>query len=186
VNQSYQQFIEEVDRLASRLSARYARHLVCRAGCSGCCHHHLSVFSVEAAAVSDAVKALPDETRRRVAEQACQVEEAERRGTDIACPLLVDERCAIYESRPLICRTQGLPLMYEAADGEQEVDFCPLNFTAPNAVDDLDEAQLVPLDALNLKLALINLQYCHENGIEPAHASERHKMSDVIAQTTRT
>lgn len=184
MEQTYQQFIEEVDALADRLSAHYSKHLVCRAGCSGCCQHHLSVFDVEAAVIAAAVSALPGETRRRIEQQAREVEEREQRGEAVACPLLVDDHCSIYESRPLICRTQGLPLLYEADDGEQEVDFCPLNFTAPEATEDLDEARLVPLDALNLKLALINLRYCQENGIDQAHIGERHKMSEIIARTT--
>ncbi len=94
--------------------------------------------------------------------------------------MLVDDACAIYPSRPLICRTQGLPLLIEAEDGEQEVVFCPLNFTAPDAVDDLDEEHLVPLDAINLKLALINLQSCREKGIESEASGQRVTMSDII------
>lgn len=173
--------MEEVDALAERLSAHYSKHLVCRAGCSGCCQHHLSVFEVEATAIAAAVSGLPGETRLRIEQQARKVEEGEQRGEAVACPLLVDDRCSIYQSRPLICRTQGLPLLYEAADGEPEIDFCPLNFTAPDATDDLDEARLVPLDGLNLKLALINLRYCRENGIGQAHVGERHNMSEIIA-----
>ncbi len=94
--------------------------------------------------------------------------------------MLVDDRCAVYESRPLICRTQGLPLLIEAEDGEAEVDFCPLNFTAPDAVADLDETHLVPLDELNLKLALVNLQYCREQGIADDASGQRVPMANII------
>jgi hypothetical protein len=97
--------------------------------------------------------------------------------------LLVDDRCAVYESRPLICRTQGLPLLIEAEDGWQEVDFCPLNFTAPNAFDDLDDDHLAPLDALNLKLAIVNLQYCQENGVDREAIGERQKMSEIVLKS---
>ena len=165
VTESYLQLIEQVDKLAAKLSSRYAQHLLCRAGCSGCCHHHLSVFAVEADAVRLAVEALPESLRARLKEQAREVLELEAKDKAVACPMLVDDCCAIYESRPLICRTQGLPLLIAAEDGEAEVDFCPLNFTAENAVDDLDEDHLVPLDDLNLKLALANLQHCRQQGI---------------------
>jgi Fe-S-cluster containining protein len=169
-----------VDALTATLSARYSKHLVCRAGCSGCCHHHLSVFAVEAAALRETIAELSPEVRERIAEQSRKVDERELRGEAVACPLLVDDRCAVYQSRPLICRTQGLPLLLEAEDGTQEVDFCPLNFTAPDAVNDLEENQLVPLDALNLKLAVVNIQYCQENGIERADSGRRRKMSEII------
>lgn len=180
---AYHQFIRQVDELTAKLSARYSKHLVCRAGCSGCCHHHLSVFAVEAEEVRNAVEALTDETRARVEEQARNVIEREAKGEPVACPLLVDDRCSIYQSRPLICRTQGLPLLIEVEDGQPEVDFCPLNFTAPEAVDDLDEDHLVPLDALNLKLALVNLQYCRERGMDDAESGERLRMADIILES---
>lgn len=97
--------------------------------------------------------------------------------------MLIDDRCAIYESRPLICRTQGLPLLIEAEDGLAEVDFCPLNFTAENALDDLDEDHLVPLDDLNLKLALVNLQHCREQGISDEASGQRVPMAEIILQS---
>lgn len=131
VTESYRQLIEHVDKLTARLSSQYARHLVCRSGCSGCCRHHLSVFAVEAAAVRQAVDVLPEPLRQRLTQQAHKVLEMEAHGEPTACPMLVDDRCSIYAARPLICRTQGLPLLLEADDGEAEVDFCPLNFTAP-------------------------------------------------------
>jgi Fe-S-cluster containining protein len=180
---SYQQLIGEVDRLSAQLKARYGPHLLCRAGCSGCCHHHLSVFEVEAAAVRQAVRALPVETHKRVHQEARAVHEREARGEPVACPLLVDDRCAIYSARPLICRTQGLPLLIEAEDGSPEVDFCSLNFTAPGATDELDEDHLVPLDQLNLKLAMANLDHCRQAGIELSESGRRRAMSDLILES---
>src|SRR5262245_41766590 len=162
---SYKEFIEQVDRLAAKLQARYSTHLVCRAGCSGCCHHHLSVFAVEAEAARAAIEALPAPIRDRVEGQAREVIKREAQGVPAPCPLLVDDRCSIYQSRPLICRTQGLPLLMETEDGGQEVDFCPLNFTGDGALDDLDEDYLAPLDALNLRLALLNLEHCRAAGL---------------------
>ena len=126
------------------------------------------------------MQSLSDETLARIVTQAEAVKQREARDEPVACPMLVDEQCAIYQSRPLICRTQGLPLLIEAEDGEQEVDFCPLNFSAPDAVDDLEEEHLVPLDAINLQLAMVNLQACREKGIDP---SARVKMADIILES---
>ena len=180
---SYREFIEHVDRLTAKLQARYSKHLVCRAGCSGCCHHHLSVFAVEAEEARAAIEVLPVPIRARVEERAREVIKREAQGAPVACPLLIDNRCSIYESRPLICRTQGLPLLIEAEDGEQEVDFCPLNFTEPGAIDDLDEDHLAPLDALNLRLALLNLEHCRETGLGDEASGERVKMADIILRS---
>ena len=177
---SYRQFIEQVDRITAKLQARYSKHLVCRAGCAGCCRHHLSVFAVEAEEARAAIETLPTPIRARVEEQAREVIKHETQGEPVACPLLVNDRCSIYESRPLICRTQGLPLLMEAEDGGQEIDFCPLNFTEAGAVDDLDEDHLVPLEALNLRLALLNLDHCRETGLGDEASGERMKMADII------
>jgi uncharacterized protein len=185
VSDSYQQLIKQVDEVTAKLSARYAQHLVCRAGCSGCCHHHLSVFAVEAEAVREAIAGMPIEVRGIIETQAREVIKREADGQPVACPLLVENRCSIYETRPLICRTQGLPLLLEAEDGGQEVDFCPLNFTAPEALDDLDEDSLIPLDDLNLKLAIVNLQHCRENGIADDASGERVRMADILLQSAR-
>jgi Fe-S-cluster containining protein len=138
------------------------------------------VFAVEAEEARAAIEALPAPIRARVEEQAREVIKREARGEPVACPLLVDNRCSIYESRPLICRTQGLPLLIEAENGEREVDFCPLNFTEAGAVDDLDEDHLVPLDALNLRLALLNLEHCRKTGLGDEASGERTKMADII------
>ena len=128
--------------------------------------------------MKSAIKNLPDETKFRVASQAKIITEQESRGESVACPLLVDDQCSIYDSRPIICRTQGLPLLYEAEDGNSEVDFCPLNFTAENATDDLEEIHLVPLDALNLKLSIANLEFCQAHAIEP---NQRIKIADLCS-----
>lgn len=180
MSDAYEQLRDEVDRLARRLSDRYSIHLECRSGCSGCCRHHLSVFRVEADRIAHAIADLPEETRSAIEARAAEIELKEARGEEVSCPLLVEDRCSIYESRPLICRTQGLPLIYETDEEEQEVDFCPLNFTAPDALDDLDEEHLVPLDAINLRLAMINLDFCLKSGIDGELAGQRIKMNEII------
>lgn len=143
----------------------------------------MSVFAVEAAAIGEAVDALPETLRQRLAQQARDVLGMEARDEPTICPMLVDDRCSIYAARPLICRTQGLPLLLETDDGEAEVDFCPLNFTAEDAVADLDEAHLVPLDELNLKLALLNLQHCREKEIADDASGQRVPMAEIILQS---
>jgi uncharacterized protein len=179
----YEQLVQSVDALTTLLARRYASHLACRAGCSGCCQHHLSVFPVEARRIATALAELPTGLRTRIAQQAVEINESEARGEPVACPLLVDNRCAIYAARPLICRTQGLPLLFEVEDGAQEVDFCPLNFTTPEAQNDLDEEHLVPLDEVNTRLALANLQHCREAGIPDQDSGQRQRMSDIILQS---
>jgi Fe-S-cluster containining protein len=141
------------------------------------------VFAVEAENIRQVVEKLPGDKRTRVERQAREVIEREADGDAVACPLLVDDVCSIYESRPLICRTQGLPLLIEADDGRPEIDYCPLNFTDDGARDDLDEDHLVPLDELNLRLAMVNLHYCRDRGIGDAQSGERVKIADIVLES---
>jgi hypothetical protein len=68
-------------------------------------------------------------------------------------------------------------------DGSEEVDWCPLNFTSENALDDLDENHLLPLDELNARLALANLLHCRGNGIPDASSGDRVNIADIILDT---
>ena len=186
VNNSYRQLVDDVDRLTSALAARYARHLQCRAGCSGCCHHHLSVFRVEADTMRDAIDSLLPTTRVIVETQARNVLESEARGEDVSCPLLVDEKCSIYHNRPIICRTQGLPLLLKADDGVAEVDWCPLNFTDTGAELDLDEDHLVPLEKINLELAIVNLTYSRDSDVPNEASGQRFSVAQIILDAPRS
>jgi Fe-S-cluster containining protein len=178
----YTNLVADIDSLAARLTKRYRPHLVCRAGCSGCCGHDLSAFEVEADTVRTALQALPAELRQRLAKQAREVQERNAKGELVACPLLVNNRCLIYEARPIICRTQGLPLLYRAEDGNPEVDYCPLNFTQPGAKQDLDANHLLQLDEINFNLAITNLNYCRSLGLMPSESGKRKPMSAIILE----
>jgi Fe-S-cluster containining protein len=117
--------------------ARSPGAMQCRSGCSRCCHQRFGVFEVEAHRVRGALArlALRDPAlRERVRRQADDPTASHH------CALLVDDRCSVYDERPLICRTHGLPtrVREEAAEHEaaatknsrSSLQGCPLNFTA--------------------------------------------------------
>ena len=110
----------------------------CAQGCQQCCHVDLSVFEVEAAPVREALATLPPETRSRVRAQSGQTRH---------CAMLLDGLCAVYEQRPLICRSHGAAVLLE--DGQ--VEHCPLNFTGrPPA-----KSTVLRLAALNEPLSVM-------------------------------
>jgi Fe-S-cluster containining protein len=82
----------------------------CSAGCDYCCYHWVRATALEVFAVyqhirdtytADQISNLHDALRRYREEFFSHPQ-----GTHFAlgCPLLVDHRCSVYESRPLICR----------------------------------------------------------------------------------
>ena len=106
-----------VDADASKLAARHAERLQCRLGCKDCCVDELTVFEVEA------------ERIRRNHGTLLREGAPHPKG---ACAFLDgDGGCRIYEDRPFVCRTQGLPLLWfeETEEGEitESRDICPLN-----------------------------------------------------------
>jgi len=91
-----------------------------------------------------------------------------------ACPLLRDGLCVLYASRPVICRTHGLPLLLRL-DGEQRVDCCLKNFKNLHLAD-LPGSSLLDLERLNLVLASVNYVFSAARGIDPLH---RHALTEL-------
>lgn len=110
----------EVTRAARRLELLHEDRLHCRQGCSSCCVDDLTVFDVEADRI------------RLHHELLLATGIPHVRGM---CAFLDAEGgCRIYEERPYVCRTQGLPLRWLEARADLTVelrDICPLNDANP-------------------------------------------------------
>ena len=102
---------------AQELEVAHGHKAACGLGCTRCCLDDLTVFEIEAEAI-----------RRSHAELLSEGEP----GPAGACAFLnAAGGCRIYEQRPYVCRTQGLPLRWLEPDGEgggiEYRDICPLN-----------------------------------------------------------
>lgn len=108
-----------VDELVAALNVRHGARLQCRRGCSGCCVDELTVFEVEAA---------------RIRARYPEVLAASPHPPGACAMLDADGACRVYEARPYVCRTQGLPLRWvEERRGRvvERRDICPLNEPGP-------------------------------------------------------
>ncbi len=123
--------------------------LACQPGCTACCRQDLAVTVVEADAVFAWVRehgAAPQSASRTEVDDHSRFEEL---AYGEACAFLGEAGlCTVYEVRPIICRTHGLPLQIEA-----EVSVCPLSLPLDPSPTVLD------LAGLNLRLALIAQLY---------------------------
>jgi uncharacterized protein len=72
------------------------------------------------------------------------------------CPMLVDGLCTIYESRPFICRSHGLPLLSMGEEG-WELSHCELNFNGDAPV--FDETNTLAHDRYFSKLFMLNKEF---------------------------
>ena len=144
----YEQLSARVDAFHRRVRRAHPGALTCHAGCSMCCHQHLTVIGFEFKRIVAAVAALSAPQLSALAQRLGAGRE------DPRCPLLdAAGRCLTYEVRPMICRSHGVPIEV----GEPSVrDVCPLNFVDGPDIEGLDDSLVLDVDRLNVMLGLID------------------------------
>jgi uncharacterized protein len=123
--------IDKVDAFVDRVTTRHRDDLACRSGCAQCCQVRLTVTAVEATHIRVWAAA------RTAAERAAIVAAAVAATDPVRCAALdADDRCRIYEARPLVCRSHGVPIRL-GRGADALITACELNFTArgPAAAD---------------------------------------------------
>jgi len=144
---NYTALINRIDDHICQLEEKYPDNIVCKKGCDACCRF-LTLFPVEAIAVSRAFFSLPEKSRDRIVNRLKDKKED-------ACPLLIGRSCAVYSARPIICRTHGYPICIEK-NGETRVDFCPENF---KGIRSFPKETLLSLEQLNTTLIAVNQHF---------------------------
>lgn len=139
---AYFDFIKFVDERIVELEKIHSKNIVCAKKCSSCCIDTtvlpIEFFSILSVLITKNIK--PDITKEN-------------------CSLLKKSLCQIYELRPLICRTHGLPLAY----GEDEdplaksISFCELNFKSK--IPDFNDKNILDMDELNIELVRLNEKF---------------------------
>jgi Fe-S-cluster containining protein len=148
---NYYAFVAKVDALCQKIESDFSVKISCHEGCSSCCRH-ITLVWVEAMALAVGFRQLPPDEIESIGLQA------ESAKPDGRCPLLVNDRCALYEQRPIICRTHGLPIL-TTEGGEHSVDCCPRNFTG---VESLTGDDVIDLERLNTLLDTVNGVFINE------------------------
>lgn len=166
---TYRQLVGRVDQFWMTVSDLFPEHIVCSKGCDACCTH-IGVSTVEAMALASAVAALPEPEAQSVRDRARRMLDGED------CPLLDDGSCLLYAARPIICRTQGLPLLV-AEEAGKRVDFCPENF---KGLESLPGDAILDLETLNQALAAINLLCLQELKDAGVQLPERMSIADAL------
>lgn len=174
MNEYLKQLHEKIIEHHQRVESNYPQGLSCKNGCSRCCYVDLSIFSVEAQFIRDWFKALSSNKKAELKvlwEKEISYQKNFFDQNVASCPFLKNESCSIYEARPVICRTQGLPLKFND-EGEDCVDACPLNFND----DEIVMGDCLDLDRLNLILSTLQ----HQRGDE-----ERVNLKELLNELKR-
>ena len=140
----YRRVLDRADAWFAGVMRDQPQNLQCGRGCSLCCHGLFEIGSADIPLLAEGLATAHPSRRKAVIRRAAEIvassqhpnlrecPEPEKdaffeRTSTTACPNLNDEgACVLYEHRPLVCRTFGLPLR----NGDEYLDeVCELNFT---------------------------------------------------------
>lgn len=147
----YRKILERADAHFTSVMQAQPQNLQCGAGCSLCCYGLFEIGSGDVPVIAEGLERMHPARRRKVIQRALEIEQINLR--DVAaeekeayfdrtqstpCPNLDDKGlCMMYEHRPLVCRTFGLPLR----EGRKYLgDVCELNFTAATKAEQMRAA----------------------------------------------
>jgi Fe-S-cluster containining protein len=144
-SENYRDVLARADRHFDSVMRTQPQNLQCGRGCSLCCYGLFEIGSGDVPLIAEGLEAMHPMRRKKVIRRALEIVESSRhpnlrecspeekeaffeRTAATPCPNLDDRgACMMYESRPLVCRTFGLPLR----EGRKYIgDICELNFTA--------------------------------------------------------
>jgi Fe-S-cluster containining protein len=132
---------ENASGFFDKILNKYPADMKCKEGCSKCCYTDISIFKVESERIEEWFSSKDVETQKKMRELWSTKNELG------ACSFLYGDKCSIYEARPVICRTQGVPLFLAT---ENVLDYCPLNFESGDPVKE----DWLNLERLNTMLSL--------------------------------
>ena len=162
---------DNVSQFFARFFEKHQTHMRCGMGCSSCCQSRLTVFPVEAERILNWWEELDTSTRERITTIWREGSLEAEPNASSKCVFLSEDSCSIYKARPVVCRSQGLPLKVSvekqiAEDGEAhtELSLCELNFTENESLPDARE--WLDLDRLNALLSIAQRQW-NENESSP-------------------
>jgi len=130
----YEQLLADVDKVFNAVREQHPDCVTCASGCSDCCHALFDLPLIEALYLNHHFHAsLPDASKERILAKADQADRSsyklkyqaykrQRSGEEteailedmarkrVRCPLLnSQERCDLYDYRPITCRLYGIP-----------------------------------------------------------------------------
>ncbi len=138
-------FYEEVDRRVQELETIHAERLNCKRGCASCCIDGITVFQIEAENIKLHHAKLLQEEKPHAIGRCAFLDEA--------------NACRIYENRPYVCRTQGLPLRWLDEESEIEYrDICPLNEIG-KPIESLEPEKCLTIGFFESRLATLQSEF---------------------------
>lgn len=159
------ELLQIIDSAMAESMRRSGPRVVCRSGCTACCHGPFEISQLDAHRLREGLAALTatDPIRagqvRQRARSVLTLANQEL-GDDDPCPALdpLTGACELYAHRPITCRTFGPPVRYM----DDAVSVCELNFIGAS---DAEIARCaVDVDPDGIETALIT-QFAERTGL---------------------
>ncbi|HEX3067132.1 MAG TPA: YkgJ family cysteine cluster protein [Thermoanaerobaculia bacterium] len=141
--ETYISVLERADDFFREVAGSQPQSLQCGRGCSLCCYGLFEIGSGDVPLIAEGLEKLHPKRRSMIIRRAREIVSSSahpdlrdctpaekdaffERTASMPCPNLNERgECLMYEHRPLVCRTFGLPLR----DGDRYIgDICELNF----------------------------------------------------------
>ena len=146
---NYHQLQKKVDAQFQHLFQKHRQSMSCASGCHMCCLPNLTISRIEADAIHHYL--MGDEILRN---SVLELEQQNPHQSTRCTFLDVKGQCTIYDARPLVCRSHGIPHMIQINRKKEGLDACELNFK--DGFERLDLGDWIHLETLNFLLGLIN------------------------------
>ncbi len=173
----YSRILADADAFFRRVMESQPEQLQCGRGCSLCCYGLFEIGSGDIPLLAEGLAKLHPARRKKIVRKSREIVASSThpdlrecspiekdaffaRTAETPCPNLDDGgACMLYEHRPLVCRTFGLPLR----NGDAYLsDVCELNFTTASQAEkdaaawDLQwEDELGPEDQFTIPEAIV-------------------------------
>ena len=150
-NKFFEKYIllrDEIDNKSLEIETEHTKHIECKKGCDMCCMDY-KIFPIEFHYIINDLN-----TKKIVPEISTVIKEG-------GCIFLKNHACTIYNQRPVICRTHGLPLLFMNDNNDWELSVCDLNFKKYN-FEDFTLDNTFPQDKYNSKLFMLNKEFISE------------------------
>lgn len=141
---AFWQVRQHLDETLARLNVQNAPQLACKPACAGCCIDGFRIRYAEAVELLRGFAELPPETASQLIQNLTNAPTGQ-------CPLLIENTCSLYTSRPSLCRAFGQIIRLG-----DKLATCELNFQGLTAEDSPETLDLQPyyaaLDTISTEL----------------------------------
>lgn len=123
----YKEYLSLIDSKISKFFSMQKPYIFCKKGCSFCCQKgEYPCSSLEFQFLYEGFNELDNTLKNIILEKADKIKNTKNEFKEkkflYECPFLIDGACSVYNYRPLICRTFGLPFFDQ--NEKIKVPFC--------------------------------------------------------------